>query len=52
MERRLPEWAREDLVVAHIGDAPRRTVVLEEHEAPIQIDELALAVSGFATTGA
>jgi hypothetical protein len=35
---------RQDLVVAHIGDAARGAALPQQHETPIQVDELALAI--------
>jgi len=44
LEGRAPELAQEDLVVADVGDAAWRAVLLQQDEAPVEINELALAV--------
>jgi len=48
LERRLPEPARQDLVIADVGDAAGRLARLEEHEAPAHSHKLALAVLSLA----
>src|SRR5262249_46670558 len=44
LERTTPEFAHEDRVVAHIGDAPWCAPVLEQHKAPADQDDLTLAI--------
>jgi hypothetical protein len=43
--------AREDFVVAHVGNPAWSPVLLQQHEAPVEVDELALAVGSTAHDG-
>src|SRR5262245_57824831 len=51
LERFAPKLARENLVVAHVRYRPRRSLVLQEHEAPAHRDDLPLTIVGTAHDG-
>src|SRR5215510_2804881 len=48
LERLPPKLAHEDCVVAHVRDAPRCSLVLQEHKAPAHRHDLPLAIIGTA----
>jgi hypothetical protein len=52
LEAVAPERVGADLVVADVGDRPRRPSLLQPHEAPVHKGDLALAVLAVAHHGA
>ena len=51
LERATPEPPFEDLVVAHVGDAPWCATVLEQYEAPAHQCDFAFPISALAHNG-